>query len=282
RSTFTATARRPPSVATAARCTCAIEAAATGGPNEANSSPTGLPNAASTARSASTCANGAILSCSVSRSRAKPTPTTSGRVARHWPSFTELGRGRGGGAARRLAATRLARRSISRARRTAARAGGGSSVVSMPAKTPSRAHTKPAWPRRTRWATAWITAVRCAGGEQSQPPARGQRGEASAHALKRHPGQARPPHHLRKGIGSREAADRFDEIAVGVRVLGDGAAERGNHVEGIEIIERGKARYVDGGEFEAVEASADAQHAMGFAERCRDARHVADAEGDGD
>jgi hypothetical protein len=71
-----------------ARCTCAIEAAATGGPNTANVSDTGRSKAAATMRSASTCANGAILSCSDSRSRASTTPTTSGRVARNWPSFT--------------------------------------------------------------------------------------------------------------------------------------------------------------------------------------------------
>ena len=60
----------PPSVTTSARCTCAIEAAATGGPNDANRSASGRPNAAATARSASACGNGAILSCSDSRSRA--------------------------------------------------------------------------------------------------------------------------------------------------------------------------------------------------------------------
>ena len=48
----------------------------------------GLPSAAATAASASACGNGAILSCSDSRSRASATPTTSGRVARNWPSFT--------------------------------------------------------------------------------------------------------------------------------------------------------------------------------------------------
>ena len=38
RSTFTATGLRPSAVATSARCTCAIEAAATGGPNDAKTS----------------------------------------------------------------------------------------------------------------------------------------------------------------------------------------------------------------------------------------------------
>ena len=48
----------------------------------------GLPKAAATAASASPCGNGAILSCRLSRSRAIAVPTTSGRVARNWPSLT--------------------------------------------------------------------------------------------------------------------------------------------------------------------------------------------------
>ena len=46
------------------------------------------PSAAATAASASLCGNGAILSCRLSRSRAIAVPTTSGRVARNWPSLT--------------------------------------------------------------------------------------------------------------------------------------------------------------------------------------------------
>ena len=75
-------------VATSARWTCAIEAAATAGPKLAKTFASGLSKAAAMARSASACGNGAILSCRLSRSRASATPTTSGRVARNWPSFT--------------------------------------------------------------------------------------------------------------------------------------------------------------------------------------------------
>ena len=46
RSTLTATGARPSGVAIVARCTCAIEAAATGGPNDSNSSSSGAPSAA--------------------------------------------------------------------------------------------------------------------------------------------------------------------------------------------------------------------------------------------
>ena len=47
-------------------------------PKFANIAPTGLPNEAATAASASSCGNGGIWSCSRSRSRASVAPTTSG------------------------------------------------------------------------------------------------------------------------------------------------------------------------------------------------------------
>ena len=82
--------------------------------------------------------------------------------------------------------------------------------------------------------------------------------------------------------GPRKAADRFHQIAVGLCVAGDGAAERRDHVERVEIVERVETGHIDGGEFEAQKAPADPQHAMGLLQRRLDARHVADAEGDGD
>ena len=59
-----------------------------GRPNEAKNSVERLAERRLTMRSASACGNGGILSCSDSRSRASATPTTSGRVARNWPSLT--------------------------------------------------------------------------------------------------------------------------------------------------------------------------------------------------
>ena len=79
---------RRPSAAISARCTCAIEAAATAGPNDANSFASGRPSASATAappRPAGTAPSGPAA---ISRSRASASPTTSGRVARNWPSFT--------------------------------------------------------------------------------------------------------------------------------------------------------------------------------------------------
>ncbi len=160
RSTLTATGLRPAGVSISARCTCAIEAAATAGPKSANASPSGLPSAAVTTASASWRGNGAILSCRLSRSRARAMPTTSGRVARNWPSFTYVGPSLVNAAARRLPAPALVGRSISRANFSPVRAGSGSAFGSTSANTPSRASTKPARARRVRWATAEIIVQR--------------------------------------------------------------------------------------------------------------------------
>ena len=61
-----------------------------------------------------------------------------------------------------------------------------------------------------------------------------------------------------KACGLREAADRFDQIAIGLGVAGHRAAERRDDVERIEVVERVEAGNVDGGEFEAEKAAADA------------------------
>ena len=87
RSTFTATARGP----------CCVSFGAVhlrdggGGDRRAErreSSRSGLPESGDDRRFRLACGNGGIRSCRVSRSRASATPTTSGRVARNWPSFT--------------------------------------------------------------------------------------------------------------------------------------------------------------------------------------------------
>jgi hypothetical protein len=101
-------------------------------------------------------------------------------------------------------------------------------------------------------------------------------------ALERHAGKAGRPHHVGEGVRARETANRFDEIAVRRGVAGDGAAERWDHVEGIELVKRIEARQIDAREFKAQEAAADPQHAVGFGERGFDPRYIANAEGDGD
>ena len=83
RNTLTATSRSPTSSRTRARCTCAIEAAATAGPKLTNTASSGFSKADTIAASASLCGNGGSLSCRLSRSSAIAAPTTSGRVARN-------------------------------------------------------------------------------------------------------------------------------------------------------------------------------------------------------
>jgi hypothetical protein len=142
---------------------------------------------------------------------------------------------------------------------------------SMAPKTPSRANTKPARARRTRCAGAEITnasrnaAPRCrrssAGATRAQSPPRA--------AWRQNP------------AGSRKTADRFHQIAIGFRIARNRAAERGNDIERIEVVEPVEAWNIDGGEFEAKEFAADLEHAKSLGQRHFDPRHVADAEGDG-
>ena len=74
----------------------------------------------------------------------------------------------------------------------------------------------------------------------------------------------------------------LDEILIGRAVAGHRRADARNHLEGIEFVQRIEARHGHCGKFQAEEASADLEHAVGLLKRAFDARHVADAEGDGD
>ena len=71
-----------------------------------------------------------------------------------------------------------------------------------------------------------------------------------------------------------------DQIAIGLGVAHDRAADRRHDVERIELVQRIEPRHVDVGEFEAQEAPAEPQHAVHLLQRHVDARHVADAERD--
>lgn len=73
----------------------------------------------------------------------------------------------------------------------------------------------------------------------------------------------------------------LDEILVGLGITRHGAAERRNHPEREHIIQPIETGEVDGGEFQAQESASGPQHAIGFAQRGIDPRHVADAERDG-
>ena len=85
-----------------------------------------------------------------------------------------------------------------------------------------------------------------------------------------------------KTFGFGNLRIELDQIAIGLGVARHGAADRGNDVERIELVEPIETRHVDRGKFQAEEMPAGLQHAMDLAERHVDARHVADAERDGD
>ena len=109
-----------------------------------------------------------------------------------------------------------------------------------------------------------------------------QRHHAAGEALEGDATEISAADHVGELRGLGKLADRLDEIAIGLGVAGHGAADRRDDVERIEVVEPVKARHVDRGELQADEMSAELQHAMDLAERHVDARHVADAERDGD
>ena len=77
--------RRPSLVV--ARCTWAMEAAATGAPKQENRLSTGLPKARAISARAAASEKGGSRSCRCSSARATSSPTMSGRVASIWPSL---------------------------------------------------------------------------------------------------------------------------------------------------------------------------------------------------
>jgi hypothetical protein len=93
--------------------------------------------------------------------------------------------------------------------------------------------------------------------------------------------KSRRAQHRGENLRLWKAANRFDQITIRFRVAHDHPAERRNDIERIEVIERIERGNVDGGEFETEKSAADLEHAVRFRERMLDARHIADAEGDG-
>src|SRR5436305_3100448 len=78
----------------------------------------------------------------------------------------------------------------------------------------------------------------------------------------------------------REAADRFDQVAVGIAIAGDHLAQCRNRGEGIGLVKTIEQRHIDVGKFQAQKPGAVLQDAARLGKRAVDSRHVADAEGD--
>ena len=109
-----------------------------------------------------------------------------------------------------------------------ARAGSGSRVgIDHSASTPSRANTNPALAETDDMSKA-CDHKRQPECSATMPPVMRRNDDAL---------EAGRPHHLGESVGPREAANRFHQIAIGLRVAGDDPAERRDHVEGVEIVE---------------------------------------------
>jgi hypothetical protein len=89
RSTLTATSRP---LRSTAKCTCAIDALATGSVSKLVNKVSMLaPSARSTITTASTPGNGGTRSCSLASSSATSSGSTSRRVDSTWPNLTKIG-----------------------------------------------------------------------------------------------------------------------------------------------------------------------------------------------
>ena len=86
--------------------------------------------------------------------------------------------------------------------------------------------------------------------------------------------------HVRKLVGRRKLANRFDEIAIRRAVAGHDLAHRRDGGKRIGVVDLLDHRQIDAREFEAQVMPAALEHPIGFAKRGFDARHVADAERD--
>ena len=73
---------------------------------------------------------------------------------------------------------------------------------------------------------------------------------ATREGHERDAGEAGTPYERGKRVRRRKAANRFDEVAIGLRVVCNDPPERGDHVEGVEIVEPVQAGYVDLRKFE--------------------------------
>ena len=112
RSTFTATSRVWPSRSVSvAKCTCAMEALATGSRSKrVKMAPSGRPKAFSMMATASSGAKGGTRSCSKASSSATSGGSKSRRVESTWPNFTKIGPSRSSAMRRRWPRGAVSRR----------------------------------------------------------------------------------------------------------------------------------------------------------------------------
>src|SRR5262249_49203913 len=85
---------------------------------------------------------------------------------------------------------------------------------------------------------------------RSQPPGGMQRHHPAGEHAAADAAETRCRDHVGKDLRARKLPDRLDEIAIGILVARDRAAEHRDDVEGIEVVERIETGNVDGREFE--------------------------------
>src|SRR5216684_1265742 len=292
RSTLTATSR--PSVVTA-KCTWAIEAAATGTSSKlANNAVTGWPSSASMVRRASRPEKGGRWSCRRARSAATVSLSTSARVDSAWPSLMKDGPISCNAAVSRSPGRRASRRRANRRAQTIS--GGAMPIVSSGNSASCRARLSARRSRRHVLRSARsISGARTsrsahhhdadlevrAPKDASYPPTAVQRHDTQSHVAPSDVFEACPAQALGKLALGRETPDAFVKIAVGLGVAGDNATQQGQGAAGIGIVGAADRRRCHLAELQAIEAAAGLQHAMRLTQRLVDIGDVAQAEGDG-
>ncbi len=147
RSTFTATSRPDFRVA---KCTCAIDALATGSASKlAKTSSMRRPKAFSTSARASRAGNGGTRSCSLASSSAMSSGSRSRRVDSTWPNLTKIGPSRSS-ARRRRTPRGSSRRRPTVATRTIRRTQRWRNADSATSSSPKRRTVKAMKTRRAR------------------------------------------------------------------------------------------------------------------------------------
>ena len=106
-----------------------------------------------------------------------------------------------------------------------------------------------------------------------------QASDAEGNVFPAHAAEAGLFHQRREAALVGKAADRLDEVGVGLGRSGHGRAEARDHEIGVEVVE-GREPAVRPREFEAGETPAGFQHAADFRQRRFEPRRVAQAEGD--
>ena len=107
------------------------------------------------------------------------------------------------------------------------------------------------------------------------------RGNAPHQIAERHACEPGSADHGSKALLVWEGADAFDQIAVGLDRPGGQRPQARDHLEGMKVVQPIEHGHLTAGKFQAQEAPARPEHAVGLAQRPVDMGDIADAEADG-